>query len=738
MRLPARRFVASRLPRGVYRTLAATLPAAVALALHTVPAQAATLVVNSTGHGTRTDCGSSSGTAFPTIAAGYAAAAAGDTIFVCPGTYPEELTIAKAITLQGAQAGVGAPGRSGPETIMDAPDGDLLITAPGVTVDGFTFEGQTHAAAQKGAVVAIAGDTTIVNDIFHDNVGDSVAIDGSTGTGPAADIVISRNAADSGISLAAASNVVVSGNQVTEPAAPGDGLRLLGADQDIVVTGNWLVGGVNGVLVQNGLSTPNSGVSVTGNCIAANTRSGLTVAAGSSTGPVQASADWWGSANGPSGTGPGWGDAWIDPDAAISAGAFLTSPLAAPCPQLPSMSIASPPPIRRNRSGTSPLAFTIRLSAPYYTRTQVRWSTMAGTAKAGADFVAADGTVVIPPGKPTATVTVQIVGSTASQGTRRFTVVLSSPVNATVAAGTATATIRDSTLPPATGPGSPTVVPVGGVATGGVAGPSSTDRTSLWGGLTALGAAVALLAAAARLRGASTRRVVPVAATGCMALIAATALLLAGGRGVTAPAQAIPSQPPAPHSATGGPSSAAPASRPPRARPRRQTQQTAVPAGSAPPAPASSGMRVQIPAVGVDAKVVSLGLNSDSTLQVPSTPSDAGWWSGGTHPGEVGPAVIVGHVNWDGQEGVFGRLNELRRGQRVLVTEASGTVDRYVVTGSAVYPKARFPTNRVYGMIGYAGLRLITCTGAFDGSTGHYVDNLIVFARMTGHSKAAA
>ena len=732
MRPSARRFVASCLPHGVYRTLVVALPAAAALAVHAASAQAATLVVNSTGHGTRTDC-TSSATAFPTIAAAYTAAAAGDTIFVCPGEYPEQLTIAKAITLQGAQAGVDARGRSGPETIMDAPGGDLLITAAGVTVDGFTFQGQTNTATQAGAVTAVADDTTIVNDIFRDNVAASVAIDGSAGSGTAAGIVISRNVADSGLSLEAASNVVVSGNQVTQPVAPGDGLRLLGADQNIVVNGNWFVGGTNGVLVQ-GPSTPNSGVTVTGNCIAANSRSGLTVAAGSSAGPVQASANWWGSANGPSGTGPGWGDAWIDPDALISAGAFLTRPLATPCPQLPSVSIASPPPIRRDRSGMSTLAFTIHLSAPYYTRTQVQWSTMAGTAKPGADFVTADGTVVIPPRTTTATVTVQIVGGAASRGIRHFTVVLSAPVNATVAAGTATATIRDSKPPPATGPGPTAVVPVGGVATGGGAGQSSAGRTGLWGGLALLGIAITLLALAALLRGAPSRRVVPVAGAGCMAVIAAAALLMAGGRGVTAPAHAVPSPRPSVYGAGRAPSSVPLAKWPRHARPSGQTQQAAQPAASAPAPPTSSGMRVRIPAIGVDARVVSLGLNSDSTLQVPSTASAAGWWSGGTRPGRVGPAVIVGHVNWDGQAGVFGRLNQLRRGAPVVVTEANGAVDRYVVTGSAVAPKSRFPTQRVYGPLRYAGLRLITCTGSFDSGTGHYLDNLIVFARLTGRS----
>ena len=110
-----------------------------------------------------------------------------------------------------------------------------------------------------------------------------------------------------------------------------------------------------------------------------------------------------------------------------------------------------------------------------------------------------------------------------------------------------------------------------------------------------------------------------------------------------------------------------------------------------------TGMRVRVPAIGVDANVVSLGLNSDSTLQVPTDATDAGWWSGGTAPGRRGAAVIVGHVDWGGNEGVFGRLHELVPGQDVLVTHRNGVTDRYRVTTTAVYPKISFPTGSSTG-----------------------------------------
>ena len=48
------------------------------------------------------------------------------------------------------------------------------------------------------------------------------------------------------------------------------------------------------------------------------------------------------------------------------------------------------------------------------------------------------------------------------------------------------------------------------------------------------------------------------------------------------------------------------------------------------------------------------------------------------------------------------------------------------------YPKAGFPTAAVFGPVPLAGLRLITCTGAFDRARGSYRDNLVVFARLAG------
>jgi hypothetical protein len=139
-------------------------------------------------------------------------------------------------------------------------------------------------------------------------------------------------------------------------------------------------------------------------------------------------------------------------------------------------------------------------------------------------------------------------------------------------------------------------------------------------------------------------------------------------------------------------------------------------------------VRIQIPAIGVDAPIVPLGLNPDRTLEVPTDFADAGWWTGGPRPGERGPAVIAGHVDSHTGPAVFFRIGELRPGATIVVLRRDGSRARFSVQGSERYAKAQFPTARVYGATRGATLRLITCSGTFDRASGHYLDNTVVYA----------
>jgi sortase (surface protein transpeptidase) len=137
---------------------------------------------------------------------------------------------------------------------------------------------------------------------------------------------------------------------------------------------------------------------------------------------------------------------------------------------------------------------------------------------------------------------------------------------------------------------------------------------------------------------------------------------------------------------------------------------------------------IRIPAIGVSAPVVALGLNPDRTLEVPRRWGDTGWYTGGPEPGQRGPAVIAGHVDSTSGPAVFYRLGQLRRGAMIHIRRADRSVVSFRVEGVERWPKHRFPTRRVYNSTARSTLRLITCGGTFNAATGHYLDNVIVYA----------
>ena len=150
---------------------------------------------------------------------------------------------------------------------------------------------------------------------------------------------------------------------------------------------------------------------------------------------------------------------------------------------------------------------------------------------------------------------------------------------------------------------------------------------------------------------------------------------------------------------------------------------------AAPARRAPAPVRIAIPAIGVDAPLIRLGLNADRSLEVPRDFGDAGWWTGGARPGEAGPAIIAGHVDSYTGPAVFYRLRDLHPGDAIIVARRDGSRARFTVIGSEQYPKARFPTARVYRRTADPALRLITCSGTFDRESGHYLDNTVVYAR---------
>ncbi len=228
--------------------------------------------------------------------------------------------------------------------------------------------------------------------------------------------------------------------------------------------------------------------------------------------------------------------------------------------------------------------------------------------------------------------------------------------------------------------------------------------------------------------------------------LAGAGILLAGGSfaiGVAVTGQHHAPQPPA--SAAGridgllplvptaraGARSASPAP----TRPARTSPAPTPPTGTGPAALGWSVPReLRIPAIGVTARLDDVALQPDGTIGVPQPGPDydhPAWFSGSPTPGELGPSVIVGHVDSAvNGPSVFFRLGDLRPGNQIQVSRADGSTALFTVQAVRSYAKRHFPTQTVYGETSNSQLRLITCGGSLS-AAGHYENNTVVFADLT-------
>lgn len=145
----------------------------------------------------------------------------------------------------------------------------------------------------------------------------------------------------------------------------------------------------------------------------------------------------------------------------------------------------------------------------------------------------------------------------------------------------------------------------------------------------------------------------------------------------------------------------------------------------------SAPMRLKIPALSIDTSFVApLGLNEDNTVSVPDSFTQVGWYKNGATPGEIGPAVILGHVDSVKGPAIFYSLGQLKVGDTVEIARDDGSVAIFKVEKLERYSQDAFPTQLVYGQTDYAALRLVTCSGTFNKSVQRYSHNLVVFARL--------
>ncbi len=139
-------------------------------------------------------------------------------------------------------------------------------------------------------------------------------------------------------------------------------------------------------------------------------------------------------------------------------------------------------------------------------------------------------------------------------------------------------------------------------------------------------------------------------------------------------------------------------------------------------------VRVDVAGLGIHSLLVDLRKNPDGSVEVPVDYGIAGWYVGSAHPGDAGPTVLIGHVDSKHGPGIFYAVSRLHPGDPIVVTRADRSRAVFVVQQVQRYAKRAFPTSSVYRGDSRASLRLVTCGGAFDSRTGHYLDNTVVFA----------
>ncbi|MHB8618623.1 MAG: class F sortase [Chloroflexota bacterium] len=144
------------------------------------------------------------------------------------------------------------------------------------------------------------------------------------------------------------------------------------------------------------------------------------------------------------------------------------------------------------------------------------------------------------------------------------------------------------------------------------------------------------------------------------------------------------------------------------------------------------GSRLRIPEIGVDAPMVTLGVDANGAMQVPPNGSDVGWYSFSTVPGADGNAVISGHLNTTtSYVAVFTRLKQLKIGDPMSIL-VGGKAVAFRVFWTKAWTDAAAPLPLILGNAPSPTLTLITCAGTFNRQTGNYSQRLVVRAKLPG------
>jgi|SRR6266700_2239797 len=146
-------------------------------------------------------------------------------------------------------------------------------------------------------------------------------------------------------------------------------------------------------------------------------------------------------------------------------------------------------------------------------------------------------------------------------------------------------------------------------------------------------------------------------------------------------------------------------------------------------APAPPPVRLLVPAIGVNAQVEPVGQDATGQMATPARAEDVAWFQPGVTPGDVGNAVIAGHLDWTSGPAVFWQLAKLRRGDSLAVVRENRSQARFLVDSTSTM-SFDASTDSLFTRDGPPSLTLITCAGAWDRQRGTYLQRLVVHATL--------
>ena len=143
-------------------------------------------------------------------------------------------------------------------------------------------------------------------------------------------------------------------------------------------------------------------------------------------------------------------------------------------------------------------------------------------------------------------------------------------------------------------------------------------------------------------------------------------------------------------------------------------------------------IKLEIPKLGINTGIQYVGLDSSGKMKVPSNNSAVAWFNLGPKPGEIGSAVIVGHLDTkSSQPAVFWNLHKLKAGDKIFVVDGNNNKKHFQVISSEKYGTETAPLEKIFGADDGAYLNLITCGGVWDKAENNYSERFVVFTEYT-------